>query len=110
MRIGIVVELCNQYLKNMFKDKSKLFLLGALAVLVLTLSDGSFFSHGIGIYGFHGFPKILLIAFVVWMLCGCRVRSCCRSADPCEPASTESESDESAATDSDSSPDESGKE
>ncbi|TDI78003.1 MAG: hypothetical protein E2O84_00110 [Bacteroidetes bacterium] len=94
----------------MFKDKSKLFLLGALAVLVLTLSNGGFFSHGIGMYGFHGFPKILLIVLVVWMLCGCRGRSCCRSEESCEADSNESEVDESTATDSDSSPDESDKE
>ena len=60
----------------MFKDKSKILVLGAIVALVLSLSNGGLFSHGFGVVSFHGFPKILLIALVVWMLFGCRGSRC----------------------------------
>ena len=60
----------------MFKDKSKLLVLGAIVALVLSLSNGGLFFHGFGLMSFHGWPKIVLIALVVWMLCGCRGSGC----------------------------------
>ena len=76
----------------MFRDKSKLLLLGALVVLVLTLADGSFFSHGFGLFHFHGWTRILLIAFAVWLLLGCRGCRC--GSDTESDDSTEDSVDE----------------
>lgn len=78
----------------MFKDKSRLLLLGALVLLFLVFSNGSF-SIGIGNFPFlHGFSllKIALIAFVIWFFVrgGCCGKSC-GTVDDVEEAAAEEE-------------------
>jgi hypothetical protein len=81
----------------MLKDKSKLLLLGALVVLVLALSNGALFAHGIGFHGFHGWPKIFLIGLVIWMLCGGR-GSCCGGGSGSEDAAGSEDNEEAEET------------
>ncbi len=87
----------------MFRNKSRLLLFGALAVLFISLLSGGFSFHGMGMYHFHGWGKIALIAFAVYFLvgrCGC-CGTCRRNADDdsagdAESAENESDEDESA--------------
>ena len=74
----------------MLRDKSRLLLLGALAVLFIVLLSGGFSFNGIGIYHFHGWGKILLIAFAIYFLVG-RGGCCggCRGHDEAESADEE---------------------
>lgn len=60
----------------MFSDKSRLLLFGALALLFVTLYGGGMSFHGIGFLAAHGWVKIALIAFAIYLLVG--RGGCCR--------------------------------
>ena len=58
----------------MFKDKSRILLLGALVLLVMVLMDGGSHFHGFGL--FHGLSWLrwVLLGVLIWLIvsrCGC---------------------------------------
>jgi len=84
----------------MLRDKSRILLFGALAVLFITLLNGGFSFHGIGIYHFHGWAKIALIAFAIYLLVG---RGCCcggNGADAEDDSADEAEANDDESTES----------